>query len=115
MDGKEYIGCCGVYCKTCRSFVNKTCKGCKIGYSANERNINRTGCKVKKCCFRDNNYDTCADCQLFPTCSIMENWYNKGHGKYEAYRIFIEFIKERGYAEFVKAACNWKNFFGKLI
>jgi len=30
------IGCCGAYCKTCKAFVDKTCKGCKVGYEKGE-------------------------------------------------------------------------------
>jgi len=28
----RFIGCCGAYCKTCKAFIDGSCKGCKLGY-----------------------------------------------------------------------------------
>jgi hypothetical protein len=113
MDGKEYIGCCGAYCKTCGAFARGKCKGCKLGFDG-DRNINKTGCNVKKCCFRDNTFETCADCSKLDSCNYMENWYKKGHGKYRIYKKYIDFIKENGYLKFIEIANNWKGHFGEM-
>jgi hypothetical protein len=113
MSDAEYIGCCGAYCKTCGGFVRKKCKGCKLEFDTGVRDINRITCKVKKCCFGDNKFETCADCSKLETCSHMENWYKKGHGKYRAYKKYIDYIKENGYAKFIKIANKWKSFFGE--
>jgi hypothetical protein len=114
MDGKEYIGCCGAYCKTCRSLTREKCKGCKLGFNDGDRNINRTRCNIKKCCFRDNKFETCADCQKLDSCNHMENWYKKEQGKYRSYKKFLDYIKENGYSKFIKTAESWKNWFGEF-
>jgi hypothetical protein len=114
MDEQKFIGCCGAYCKACRSFVRGDCKGCKLGFDIGDRNINRTGCTVKKCCFRDKKYETCADCNNFDSCNYMENWYKKGKGKYRAYKKYIDFIKENGYTKFIEIANAWKSHFGEI-
>jgi hypothetical protein len=33
----RFVGCCGAYCKTCKPFIEGTCKGCKLGYENKER------------------------------------------------------------------------------
>jgi hypothetical protein len=114
MDEKEYIGCCGAYCKTCRSFIREKCNGCKIGFDTKERNINMSRCKVKLCCFRDYKFDTCADCTKLNSCNIMEKWYKKNGGKYSMYKKLLEFIKDTGYSKYISIANNWKREFGEI-
>jgi len=114
MTGVEYIGCCGAYCKACGGFTRKNCKGCKLGFDTGERNLNRTRCKIKKCCFGDNRFATCADCSKLEACNYMENWYKKNHGKYRAYKKHIDYIKENGYQKYLEIAGKWKSIFGEL-
>jgi len=45
-DSKIYIGCCGAYCKTCKPFITKNCKGCKIGYEPGGRDLSKAKCKI---------------------------------------------------------------------
>jgi hypothetical protein len=114
MTSKKYIGCCGAYCKTCGGFLRKCCKGCKTGFENGERNINASRCKIKLCCFRDNQFDTCAECSKLQSCALMEKWYQKNKGKYKKYKALLFFIKEKGYSRFVKIAAAWKNELGTL-
>lgn len=44
------IGCCGAYCKTCKVYTVKACKGCKIGYENGERDVAKAKCSIKRCC-----------------------------------------------------------------
>ena len=108
---ERYIGCCGAYCKTCRQFVDGFCKGCKLGYETKKRDINRAKCKIKICCFKEKNLETCADCQDFKNCEIVDCFYKKNR---EKYKHAIEFIKINKYPKFIKIADNWKDASGKL-
>lgn len=114
MNPKRFIGCCGAYCKTCKSFTDGTCKGCKLGFDTGKRDINKAKCKIKLCCFRDRQFDTCADCTDIKNCLIIGEWYSKNGYKYKKYKQAIEFIKENGYEEFFRQADKWKNPYGKL-
>lgn len=40
------IGCCGAYCGTCRALLDKTCKGCKLGYDDGKRDIRAARCAM---------------------------------------------------------------------
>lgn len=109
-----FIGCCGAYCKTCKSFSPNICKGCKIGYDSGERDISKARCKMKACCFREKKLETCADCPDFHNCGILNDFYGKNGYKYKKYRESIEFIIQKGYGEFLKSADKWKGAYGKL-
>jgi hypothetical protein len=109
------IGCCGAYCKTCRASVTgNICRGCKLGYENGERDINKSRCKMKICCFRDRRLETCADCTAYPGCRLIHGFYEKNGYKYKKYRQAIEFIREGGYARFIKLADTWRGPYGKL-
>ncbi|MBN2488219.1 MAG: DUF3795 domain-containing protein [Methanosarcinaceae archaeon] len=108
------IGCCGAYCKTCGALADKSCLGCKLGYENGERDINKAKCKMKVCCFKERKFETCADCLDYPSCKIIEDFYNKNGYKYRKYRQSIEFIRDNGYASFLEIADNWKGPYGKF-
>jgi len=109
------IACCGAYCKTCRIFTTKgTCRGCKLGYENSSRDINKAKCKIKLCCFRDKELETCADCSEYPSCKIIHSFHDKSGTKYKKYKQSIEFIRENGYDRFLELAENWKGPYGKL-
>jgi hypothetical protein len=113
-NSSKFVGCCGAYCKTCKPFVEGSCKGCTLGYENKERSINRSKCEIKLCCFRDNKLETCADCSKYLECDTLNNFYNKNGYKYKKYQQNTEFIRENGYLKFVMMANNWKNAYGKL-
>ena len=113
-DPKRFIGCCGAYCKTCKSYIEKFCKGCKLGYNNKNRNINRSKCSMKICCFKEKLLETCADCSDYSKCKIINNFYSKNGYKYKKYKQAIDFIRNNGYCKFFKLADNWKNPYGKF-
>ena len=109
------IGCCGAYCQTCReSSTGSSCRGCKLGYENGERDIDKAKCRIKLCCFRDRRFETCADCTDYPACNIISGFHGKNGFKYTKYKQSIEFIREKGYAEFIEIASNWREPYGRL-
>ena len=108
----RYIGCCCSYCKTCREFTNGNCRGCKLGYDSGDRDINRAKCKIKVCCFKERKFETCADCPDYLSCKLIQYRF-KGYQLKKCLQL-IEFIRENGYAGFMKTASRWKDCFGKL-
>jgi len=109
------IGCCGAYCKTCRaSITGSKCRGCKLGYESGERDINKSRCMIKLCCFRDRQFETCADCRDYTSCKTIQDLYKKVGYKYKKYQQATEFIRKNGYTEFIKIADDWKGPYGKL-
>ena len=107
------VGCCGAYCKTCRPFKEGYCKGCKLGYKDGKRNIKDAKCKMKVCCFKKN-IETCADCFDYPECKIILEFHSKNGFKYKKYEQSIEFIRQNGYAEFLRMASRWDYAYGSL-
>ena len=53
----RFIGCCGAYCRTCKSLIEGFCKGCKLGYDEGERDIYQSKCKTKICCFKEKQFE----------------------------------------------------------
>lgn len=111
MNCTEKISCCGAYCGTCREF-EKTCKGCKPGYLGGPRDLNRARCKMKKFCLTKGHI-TCADCEEYDRCEVMQSFLNHPGYKYGKYKQALECIRSHDYAAFMKAAKNWKNAYGK--
>ena len=70
---------------------------------------------MKACCFKEKKLETCADCADYSSCQIIQGFYNKNGYKYRKYRQSIEFIRKKGYAQFIQIANNWKCQYGKLI
>jgi len=108
------LGCCGAYCKTCKAFRGGICRGCKLGYENGERNIARSKCKMKLCCFKEKKLQTCADCNDFGSCAVIQHWYLKTGPKYQRYKEALEYIQIKGYNDFLKIAEDWKDASGKL-
>ena len=107
------IGCCGAYCKTCPALLDNSCRGCKLGYERGERDITKAKCKMKVCCFKERNYETCADCPDYLSCEILNEFYGKKGYKYKKYRQALEFIRENGYAKFIEIADTWRGPYGR--
>lgn len=111
---ERFIGCCGAYCRTCRSFVRGDCKGCKLGYDDGERDIARARCRVKVCCFARNGWETCAECPKSDACETLGAFHRKKWNEYEGYRQSLEFIRENGYTAFIDRAKGWTKAYGEL-
>jgi hypothetical protein len=109
------IGCCGAYCKTCIEFVTKgKCIGCKLGYDNGARDMSKSKCAYKNCCYRDKKLETCADCYEFSSCKLIQGFYAKNGFKYTKYMQSIEYIRANGYEAFLNLANNWKGPYGRL-
>jgi hypothetical protein len=85
-----------------------------LGYDNGQRDIRRAKCKIKVCCMRERQLQTCVDCDEFSSCATLQNWYKKAGGKYQCYKKSGEYIREHGYESFVKVADRWKDSCGKL-
>ena len=113
------IGCCGAYCRTCINWQKekypseRTCRGCKLGYESETRDLSKAKCKMKVCCFVERKFETCADCPDYP-CKILEAFWNKKGWKYKQYKKQLEFIKQNGYEKYLLNADKWKRAHGKL-
>ena len=112
-DEIRLIGCCGAYCKTCPSLIEGFCKGCKLGYDDGARDLTKAKCKMKVCCFGQRKLETCADCSDY-ACNLLVEFQGKNGYKYRKYKESMEFIREHGYAEFVRRAAKWTRAYGKL-
>ncbi|MCP4551823.1 MAG: DUF3795 domain-containing protein [Bacteroidetes bacterium] len=108
------IGCCGAYCKTCREFRDGRCRGCKLGYESGQRDINKAKCRIKVCCFKERNLETCADCQDYSACETILGFHDKSGYKYKKYKQSMNFIRENGYESFLKLADSWTGPYGRL-
>lgn len=108
-----YVGCCGAYCKPCKALKEGACQGCKLGYADGKRDINKSKCKIKVCCFRDKKLMTCADCPELASCRTASEFYGKNGHKYKKYQQAVEFIRKNGYERFADVAKGWKNAYGK--
>lgn len=106
------IGCCGAYCRTCKAYANKKCKGCKIGYGPGGRDLEKARCPMKVCCLKKG-LNTCADCALLDTCVTINRFFGKKGYKYQKYKQAILFVKAEGYEKFLKIAAKWTNAYGK--
>ncbi len=108
------IGCCGAYCKTCRAFVLGSCRGCKLGYERGERYIARARCRIKRCCFGDRDFETCAECPELGKCETLASFYGKKWKEYGRYRESLEFIRREGYSAFIGRSRGWDRAYGEL-
>lgn len=107
-----YVGCCGAYCGTCPVLKEQACKGCKIGYENDERDILKVKCKIKVCCI-NRKQQSCADCKEYDSCSTVNDFYSKNSYKYGKYKQATDYIRKNGYEAFLSIADTWKNAHGK--
>ncbi len=114
IDYKDYIACCGCYCKACKAFIDNSCKGCKLGYSTNERDINKAKCKIKICCLKEKKLTSCAECKEFNDCKTFNSKFKIGTRNNKKCIEILNFIKDKGYDEFLLRTKTWTNHTGKL-
>lgn len=105
------LGCCGAYCRTCKVFAAKACKGCKIGYENGERDITKAKCSIKRCCMEKQLF-SCADCPEYDECPTIQEFHNHQGYKYGKYKQAIEYIRANGYEKFFQLADAWGNAYG---
>lgn len=102
---KNLIACCGLYCGSCRSYLNERCPGCRDNEKAK-------WCKIRDCCIQ-NNYQSCADCKIVNNvldCKKFNNFISKIFAFiFRSDRpACIKFIKEKGYDEYAKEMADKK-------
>jgi hypothetical protein len=108
----EAVGCCGAYCGTCKVIKENLCRGCKLGYAEGARDLSKATCSIKVCCI-GKQYNSCADCPEYDSCDDIQGFYQKNGAKYKKYKEALDFIRENGYAAFIKLADGWKMQYGK--
>ena len=69
---------------------------------------------MKVCCFKEKRLQTCADCDDFSSCAVLQDWYKKAGGGYGYYKKSALYIRRHGYDSFIEIADGWKNAYGKL-
>lgn len=67
---------------------------------------------MKVCCI-EKGLNTCADCDIYSTCTIIQGFYIKKSYKYKKYEEATLFIRDKGYYDFLEVADSWKNQYGK--
>ncbi len=107
----EKLGCCGAYCATCKAYKS-SCKGCKDGYDSGERDIEKAKCRIKVCCI-SKKLNSCADCEEYNCCEVIQAFHNHEGYKYGKYRQATAYIRENGYDLFFDFADNWNGAYGK--
>jgi hypothetical protein len=106
------IGCCGAYCGTCKVYEEKLCLGCKLGYDNGKRDISKAKCEMKVCCIQKG-FNSCADCDTYISCKIIQTFYSKNRYKYKKYKEAIDYIIANGYEKFITIADKWTMQYGK--
>ena len=93
------VGACGLDCVLCARYYTEgksKCHGCGSAYS-----YAAVGCKIFRCCVKEKNFETCAECNDF-LCSKLE-----GADKYDSFVTHrkmvpnLKFIKKHGIEEFL--------------
>ncbi len=92
------VAYCGLYCGSCRKYLNNKCPGCA-------KNDKASWCKVRSCCM-ENNYKSCADCKISKPeeCKKLNNFVAKIFSLiFKSDRLAcINCIKKEGYESFVQ-------------
>jgi len=93
------VGACGLDCVLCPRYYTEgksKCNGCGSEYS-----YAAVGCKIFRCCVKEKNLETCAECSDFP-CSRLEG-IDEGDSFVTHRKIVpnLDFIKKRGIKEFL--------------
>jgi len=93
----ELVAYCGLYCGSCKKYLNEKCPGC-------HENSKASWCKIRSCNI-EHNYKSCADCTEFSDpreCKKFNNFMSKFFAIIFASDrpACIDKIKELGYPEF---------------
>jgi hypothetical protein len=66
------------------------------------------------CCLKEKKLKTCADCEDYPGCKKIRDFYAKNGYKYKKYNESMEYLRKNGYDSFIKTAKKWNGPYGKL-
>ena len=98
----EMIGACGIDCGLCPRFYTKgdsACPGCD-GLNFREKH---PSCGILTCCVKNNGFETCADCEIFP-CSRFktESAFFDSFVTHKKMFLNLENIKTDGIEHFIE-------------
>lgn len=113
---KKYalVGACGLSCGLCTRYYTEgktRCEGCGSAYS-----YAAVGCSIYRCCIKEKNLETCAECTDFP-CQRFE-------GAIVDYDSFIthrkilpnlRYIKEHGIEDFLREQTKRKKLLEQML
>ena len=68
---------------------------------------------MKVCCMTKE-MTSCADCDNFETCDILNGFYSKSAYKYKKYQNALIYVRKNGYNDFFEIAKDWTNAYGKI-
>ena len=66
----------------------------------------------EECCLTKGHI-TCADCEEYDRCEIIQSFLNHPGYKYGKYKQALEYIRAHGHAAFLNAAEPWTGAYGK--
>ena len=94
------VGCCGLDCGLCPRYYTEgksKCNGCGSEYS-----YAAVSCKIFKCCFKEKNFETCAECNDF-LCSRFTGVWEDYDSFLTHTKMFsnLSYIREKGLTEHV--------------
>ena len=93
--------------------IKKAARAASRGILDGSRDLSRAKCRMKKCCLTKGHI-TCADCEEYDRCEIVQSFLNQPGYKYGKYKQALEYIiRAHGHAAFLRAAEHWKNAYGK--
>ena len=102
---RKELAPCGVFCAACPSF-SKSCDGCP-SENRNQKRTSKWNCKIRKCCYEEENLDYCGYCRNFP-CEKINGKLIKSHIDDQRFLYRHEIpqnmkkLKELGVDEFIK-------------
>ena len=113
--GKTYstVGACGLDCVLCPRYYTEgksKCDGCGSAYS-----YAAVGCRIFRCCVKEKNFETCAECSDFP-CSKFEE-----ATKYDSFLTHrkmvpnLKFVRKHGLKQFLDEQKKRQNLLEPML
>lgn len=88
------IGACGLDCGLCPRYYTRgksKCDGCGSPYS-----YAAVGCKIFRCCVKEKDLETCAECTEFPCAKLDDAWEYDSFLTHRRMKTNLNYIREKG-------------------
>jgi len=113
--GKMYpsIGVCGLDCVLCPRYYTEgksKCDGCGSAYS-----YAAVGCKIFRCCVKEKNLETCAECSDFPCSRLKGIDESDSFVTHRKMMPNLRFIKKFGIKEFLNDQKKKQDFLEQML
>jgi hypothetical protein len=113
--GKIYpfVGACGLDCVLCPRYYTdgkSKCDGCGSAYS-----YAAVGCKIFRCCVKEKNFETCAECSDFPCSKFKGIDESDSFVTHRKLMPNLRFIKKQGIKEFLNEQTKRQEFLGQML